>query len=101
MKRRDIHTIIDGLNKWHQGWLSLNEIDWLLGAPLGSVATLFLENELADVEGRPFDGTTPQDAINCLVIWLAMRNIARRTSPQKAKRYLGQPSVTRLKKPTV
>ena len=83
MRRTEIHEVIKLLEKWHDGWSNLNEVDWLLGAPLGTVSTLFFQNYVADVEGRPLDGYNVQDAINILVIFLAMRQGA----PAKAKRY--------------
>ncbi|MBA7669716.1 hypothetical protein ES703_77849 [subsurface metagenome] len=76
MKHRDIHLILDGLAKWHDGWLNLEQIDWLLGAPVSTIATLFFQNQLADIEGRPLDGTAPQDAVNVLLIFLAMRQVS-------------------------
>ena len=74
-----VSKLINAVNAWHENRGNILRIADYLGEDYQSIFEFMLNNGLCDINGDPEEGVVPQDTINCLVLYLAVR----KTEPLK------------------
>lgn len=72
-----VSSAIKAIEGWHRGEVAIQEAETILGTPTGNLLTFFRENGVVDAWDKPTSDSTPQHAVNCVIMYLSLMALSR------------------------
>ena len=73
-----VSSAIKAIEGWHRGEVPIQQAETILGTPTGNLLTFFRENGLVDARDKPVSESSPQHAVNCVLMYLSLLSLSRR-----------------------